>query len=100
MIEKGRMVFAGTVDEFDNYIVPNTLIVSLLAMPPAEELRRIPGVLGVDELGGIKYRLKFADGQDVKERIVETSVARGWRLTEIFAEKNSLDTIFMELSKK
>jgi len=100
MIEQGRMVFAGTVDEFDNYIVPNTLIVTMISMPPAEELRRIPGVVGVEELGGPKYRLKFSDGQDVKERVVETSVARGWRLTEIFTEKSSLDAIFAELSKK
>jgi ABC-2 type transport system ATP-binding protein len=100
MIEQGRVVFAGTVDEFDNYIVPNTLIVSMISMPSAEELRSIPGVVGVEELGGPKYRLKFSDGQDVKERVVETSVARGWRLTEIFAEKSSLDAIFAELSKK
>lgn len=100
MIEQGRVVFAGTVDEFDNYIVPNTLIVSMVSMPSAEELRSIPGVVGVEELGGPKYRLKFSDGQDVKEKVVETSVARGWRLTEIFAEKSSLDAIFAELSKK
>jgi ABC-2 type transport system ATP-binding protein len=100
MIEQGRVVFAGTVDEFDNYIVPSTLIVSMIAMPPAEELRAIPGVTRVEELGGTKYRLTFADAQDVKERLVETSVARGWRLTDIFSEKTSLDTIFAELSKK
>ena len=28
MIEEGQVVFAGTVDEFDNYIVPNTLFVN------------------------------------------------------------------------
>ncbi|NML22930.1 ABC transporter ATP-binding protein [Pseudoflavitalea sp. G-6-1-2] len=100
MIEQGRVVFAGTVDDFDNYIVPNSLIVSLTAMPAVEELRAIPGVSGVESLGGPRYRLKFSDAMDVKERIVETSVARGWRLTEIFAEKSSLDEIFAELSKK
>lgn len=100
MIEQGRVVFAGTVDEFDNYIVPNTLIVSMIAMPSAEELHTIPGITGVEELGGAKYRLKFTDVPDVKERVIETSVARGWRLTEIFSEKSSLDAIFAELSKK
>jgi ABC-2 type transport system ATP-binding protein len=100
MIEQGRVVFAGTVDEFDNYIVPNTLIVSMIARPPATELRTIPGITGVEELGGTKYRLQFGDVQDVKERVIETSIARGWRLDEIFAEKSSLDTIFAELSKK
>jgi len=100
MIEQGRVVFAGTVDEFDNYIVPNTLIVSMIAMPSVEELRTIPGITGVEELGGTKYRLKFTDMPEVKERIIETSVARGWRLTDIFSEKSSLDAIFAELSKK
>jgi ABC-2 type transport system ATP-binding protein len=100
MIEQGRVVFAGTVDDFDNYIVPSTLIVSLIAMPPVEELRAIPGVVGAEALGGTKYRLNFAESMDIKERLVEMSVAKGWRLTEIFAEKSSLDAIFAELSKK
>jgi ABC-2 type transport system ATP-binding protein len=94
------VVFDGTVDEFDNYIIPNTLIVSMIARPPAAELRTIPGITGVEELGGTKYRLKFGDTQEVKERVIEMSIARGWRLDEIFAEKSSLDTIFAELSKK
>jgi len=100
MIEQGRIVFSGTVDDFDNYIVPNTLIVSMISMPPAEELRTIPGVTDVEELGGPRYRLKFSDAQDVKERVIETSVARDWRLTDIYTEKSSLDAIFAELSKK
>ena len=100
MIEQGRLVFAGTVDEFDNYIIPNTMVVSLVAMPPADQLRDIPGILNVEELGGMKYRLQFSDPQEVSEKVIEMSVARGWRLTEIYLEKSSLDTIFAELSKK
>ena len=100
MIEQGSLVFAGSVDEFDNYIIPNTIMVNLVAMPPVEELQSLPGVLRVEELGGMKYRLQFSDAQEVMERVVETSVARGWRLTEINLERSSLDTIFAELSNK
>ena len=100
MIEQGNLVFAGTVDEFDNYIIPNTLVVTLVAAPPVEELRSIPGVSGVEELGGMKYRLQYTDFQEVTERLVETSVARGWRLTEVYREKSSLDAVFAELSRK
>ncbi len=100
MIEQGSLVFAGSVDEFDNYIIPNTIMVNLVAMPPVEELQSLPGVLRVEELGGMKYRLQFSDAQEVMERVVETSVARGWRLTEINLERSSLDAIFAELSKK
>jgi len=100
MIEQGTLVFAGTVEEFDNYIVPSTVLVSLISMPPADELRAIPGVVGVEELGGTKYRLQFTDAQEVMEKVVETSVAKGWRLNEIQLERSSLDAIFAELSKK
>lgn len=100
MIEQGRLVFAGTVDEFDNYIVPDSLFVSLMAMPSAEELRRVPGVLDVEELGGPNYRIKFNDYQEVTNRLVEASAARNWYLTELYLEKSSMNAVFAELSKK
>lgn len=100
MIEQGNLVFAGTVDEFDNYITPNTLVVSLVSTPPVEDLQSIPGVIKAEENGGIQYRIQASDLQEVTERIVETSVNRGWRLTDIHMEKSSLDAIFAELSKK
>ena len=100
MIEEGQLVFAGTVDDFDNYIVPDTLVVSLINTPAAEELKAIEGVLGVEELGGKNYRVRFDDATGVTERIVETSVAKGWRLSGIQVEKNSMDSIFAVLSKK
>ena len=100
MIEQGSLVFSGSVDEFDNYIEPNSLLLSLLANPGTEELRLIPGITGVEELGGSRYRLRFNDTPEIAERIVETSVAKGWRLNEINLEKSSMDSVFAELSKK
>ena len=100
MIEEGKLVFEGTVDEFDNYILPTTLFVSLIAAPSAEEIKLIPGVVDAVELGGSKYRVHFSDALEATERLVEASVTKGWRLTEIRLERSSLDTIFAELSKK
>ncbi|MDR2129760.1 MAG: ABC transporter ATP-binding protein [Odoribacteraceae bacterium] len=100
MIEEGSLVFTGTMEEFDNYIAPDSLLLSVLSAPGVEELSHIPGVLGVESLGGPRYRLKFSGASDVTERIVETSVARGWRLTEITMEKSSPDRVFAELSRK
>ena len=100
MIGQGTLVFSGTVDEFDNYILPNTVFATLVAAPPIEELKQLPGVVDVDELGGSNYRLRFSDSpQEMLERVVQTSVAKDWRLTEVRLEKSSLDDIFAELSK-
>ena len=100
MINEGKMVFSGAMEEFDNYIMPSTLVVSLMAPPSVEELQTIPGVVRVEDIGGTKFRLHFSDAQEVIERLVETSVSRNWRLLEIGVEKNSLETIFSELTQK
>ena len=99
MVEEGKIVFAGTVEEFDNYIVPDTIFLSLLEPPAIQDLTAITGVLDAQELGGSCFRLKFSDCEDVIERVVETSVQKGWKLNEIRLERSSLDTIFAELSK-
>jgi ABC-2 type transport system ATP-binding protein len=99
MINEGDVVFSGSIEEFDSYIMPSTLSVSMISAPTIEELQAIPGVLKAESMGGPRYRVQFTDAQETMERIVEISVARNWRLTEISLERISLDTVFAELSK-
>ena len=100
MIEQGNMVFSGTVEEFDNYIQPNTLVVSLGALPLVADIQALPGVVRVEELGGPRFRIQFSDVKEEINSIVEASYTRDWQLMELQQEKSSLDTIFAELSKK
>ncbi|MGN6417059.1 MAG: ABC transporter ATP-binding protein [Pseudobacter sp.] len=100
MINEGQVVFSGALDEFDNYIMPNSLITTLLAAPPIQEIEKIEGVSNVELLSGNRYRIGFTDVQDVTRRIIAASVQKQWELMEINLEKNSLDTIFAALSKK
>lgn len=100
MIEQGSIVFAGTVDEFDNYIKPNTLIVSLASIPSVEEIKALGGVVHVEEMGGARFRIQFSDVREAMDQIVTASHVNGWQLSELQQEKTSLDTIFAELSKK
>lgn len=100
MVEQGQLVFNGKMEEFNNYIVPSSMIVTLADAPATEELEAIPGVCGVEELGGRQFRIHFDDAEEVAERLVDLSTARHWQLTEMRQEKTSLDTIFAVLSKK
>jgi ABC-2 type transport system ATP-binding protein len=99
MINEGSVVFSGRLNEFDNYLKPNVLFVSLMGAPPITDLLAIQGVTGVTEAGMFRYKISCADLQDVTERIVEASVNNRWRLTEINVEKSSMETVFAELSK-
>lgn len=100
MIEHGKMVFAGTMEEFDNYVVPDTLTVTFAAPPADEALAAIEQVLNVERTGPGSYRIRFSGDEQIAERIVAMSVANGWRLREIALERSSLDVIFAQLSGK
>lgn len=100
MIEHGKMVFSGTMEEFDNYVVPNSLNVSFANPPEEAELARIERVLHVERTGPGAYRIRFSGNDTIAEQIVAMSVEKGWRLKEISLERCSLDVIFAQLSGK
>lgn len=100
MVEQGQIVFQGTIEQFDNYIVPNSLVVGLTSPPSEGELRAIEGVLDVEALSPGRFRIRYQDAADVMRRLIKANVDHNWNLNEIGVEKNSLESIFAELSKK
>ena len=83
MIEEGQLVFAGTMDEFNNYIQPNSF-----------------GVSRVEAINSKSFRVWFDTDDDVTARMVHESVSRGWELSEVSVERSSLDEVFARLSGK
>lgn len=100
MIEGGKIVFKDTMDTFNNYIEPDSLVATMENPPAAEELRSISGIRDVEFLSEKTVRVRFEPAADIAESLVETSVHRKWRLKEITLEKSSLDAIFAQLSNK
>jgi len=98
MIDSGRIVFSDTMDAFNNYVEPHSVVMQMENPPAAEELLRIEGVTSVDFLTEQQIRLYFSGDQDITERIIAASVLHGWRLREISLDKSSLDEIFAQLS--
>jgi len=98
MIEGGRIVFSDSMEAFNNYIEPSSLVVRLEAPPSALVLGAIPGITMVEPLGDKDIRLHFDTSPSILEKIVVLSVERGWRLSQITLEKSSLDDIFAQLS--
>ena len=99
MIGQGKLVFAGTIEEFDNYIEPDTLLVTLRNTPSVGELLEIEGVKEVEEIGNTSFRVYFTHAQEVMDRLIARSAAQRWAMTEIRLEKSSLERIFAELSQ-
>lgn len=100
MIEQGQVVFTGTVDDFDNYIAPSSMVLYLNNPPAAEELLAMEGVTDVKVLTPHKIRVSFDAAPGIAEKMVEYSVNKGWRMQELHLERSSLEEIFAKLSNK
>ncbi|SDK32924.1 ABC-2 type transport system ATP-binding protein [Pedobacter sp. ok626] len=100
MIENGRMVFSDTMEAFNNYIMPNSMLLFMDNPPTMQELGALPGVTGTELLNDGSIRLHFEASDTLSKSIIELSVQKGWQLTEIMLEKSSLDEIFAQLSNK
>ena len=100
MIEEGQLVFAGTMDEFNNYIQPNSFGVVLKNPPRMTELEDVPGVSRGEARNSKSFRVWFDTDDDVTARMVHESVSRGWELSEVSVERSSLDEVFARLSGK
>lgn len=100
MIEQGKLVFSGSMEDFNNYVAPSTLFVRFDAAPPILTLEAIKGVDRVEQIDRHSYRLQFDASKDISEHIVQLSVTNDWQLSEIQLERLALDTIFAQLSGK
>lgn len=98
MIDNGKIVFEDTMDAFNNYVKPHSVIMEMEEPPIEEAFLQIPGASKVDFLTPKKVRLFFNGDKDITERIIRTSVEQNWRLQEISLDKSSLDEIFAQLS--
>lgn len=100
MIEHGSLVFNGTIDDFDNYIEPNSFVINLSHAPLEEEIAKLPGVISVKPLSeyGTEFRVFFDGDRGTLSSLVEHSVKEGWGLSEIKLEKSSMNEIFATLS--
>lgn len=101
MINEGQMIFSGPMEDFDTYLQPNSISVTLAQLPSLQHLTSLNGVVEATHTGGLDYVVHYAsDAREVITQIVKTSVEKNWELLQISQNKSSLDNIFAELSKK
>ena len=100
MIENGEIVFEGTIDEFANVVAPHSLVAVFGNLPSESALLEVPGVETVGVINAHKVRLGFSGGNETAEKIVASSVARGWRLQELNFERHTLEEVFARLSRQ
>lgn len=100
MIENGRVVFSGTIEDFDNYIEPNSLYLEFDFLPDLNELIKLNGIKRAETLDEHHIRLWYDGDKETIKQLICNCVTRNWNLTEIYREKSSMESIFAKLSGK
>ncbi|RZS75905.1 ABC transporter ATP-binding protein [Pseudobacter ginsenosidimutans] len=100
MIEGGRIVFSDSMDSFNNYLQPSSVIAIMENPPPETELTKIAGVTRVEFLTGKQCRIFFNGNTNITETIIAASMQHQWRLQEIHLERSLLDDVFKQLSRQ
>ncbi|WEK37516.1 MAG: ABC transporter ATP-binding protein [Candidatus Pseudobacter hemicellulosilyticus] len=100
MIEQGRLVFSDSIHAFNNYIAPQSMLLELDNPPASEALAAIRGVSRVEGLTEKSFRLFYDGERSVSDAVVNASVQQQWRLVQLVIEKNSIDEIFKQLTRK
>lgn len=100
MIESGKLVFSGTMEEFDNYVAPESFIMEFANAPAKEILESLTENNGIEALEDGSYRIFLKDDISITEKYIQESVKQNWNLKSIYVERASLSEIFAQLSGK
>lgn len=100
MIEGGRIIFSDTMEAFNNYVQPRSVVMRMENPPALSALKEISGVTQVELLTEQQFRVYFDGERDITERLINSSVQNSWRLQEISLDKSLLDDIFKQLSNQ
>ena len=98
IIDKGKLVFNGSIDVLKRQRVGNKLLIGLRNAPNTEDLLNISGVAEAETLPSGLIRVRFEDGTAPAEAIVQTAVQQGWGLYQIAPDQTSLEDVFMQLT--
>ena len=100
MIENGRIIFSDSMDAFNNYVQPASILLKMENAPDQQEILNVKGATRLEYISEKQYRLFFDGDQEITERLIKASVANDWRLREISLEKGQLDDVFRQLSSQ
>jgi len=98
IIDKGKLVFNGSIDVLKRQRIGNKLLVGFNKTPDIEKLAKIKDVTEVEALENNMVRIRFAEGKLPHEAIVQASVKNGWGLYQIAPDQTSLEDVFMQLT--
>ncbi len=99
MMNNGLMVFSGSVDEFNGYIEPSTILLTISNPPEVSVIEAVEGVIKAEVIAEDIIRVEFDKSPDVSARLIEKSVKQKWALKEIVVDKSTMEHVFAKITQ-
>jgi ABC-2 type transport system ATP-binding protein len=98
IIDKGKLVFNGSIDVLKKQRVGNKLLIGMHTPPSVSEILTIAGITDAEVLPSGLIRVRFAEHAAPAEAIVQAAVQNNWGLHQIGPDQTSLEDVFMQLT--
>ncbi len=100
IINHGQIVFDQALADMQAAARPDMLLLSFSNTPALAELKALPGISAVRELGAGRLRVECDGQHDPREAIVRAAVEQNWGLLELARETKTLEEVFVELTTR
>lgn len=99
IMHHGRFVYGDTIAALEQFHSGRTVLVGLRRPPQLAELRSSPGTTSAERLDEHLHRMQFETAEAI-ETFVARSVAHDWGLYQLAPAQNSLEDVFVNLTRK
>ena len=100
MLERGKLVFSGSISEFARLATQNSIVVSFRASPDTFKLKQLEGIRNVERLEGKKFRFELSDSQLDADMLIDQLLAQSLNFVEVYSERAPLESVFARLSDR
>jgi ABC-2 type transport system ATP-binding protein len=98
IIDKGKLVFNGSIDVLKKQRIGNKLLIGMHNMPEIDAMLKITGVVEAEILPDNLMRVSFAEDVAPAEAIVKAAIENNWGLYQIAPDQTSLEDVFVQLT--
>ncbi|KPK18898.1 MAG: ABC transporter ATP-binding protein [Betaproteobacteria bacterium SG8_41] len=96
----GSIVYSDTIAALKQFERGATIVLGLRRPPPPEELAAVPGIAAVERTDETLFRVQVSPGADPTDALVSHAGARDWGLYRIAPAQNSLEDVFVNLTRR
>jgi len=99
IMHHGRLIYSDSSTHMQQYGHQPGFVVTLLAPPVLSELEAIPGVLKVEPISAIHFRILHTAESNCGALLLELAAERGWQAQQLTPLQTSLEDVFMHITQ-